>query len=313
MRRHASRPFALTLCFYEPHDPLSGPLDDLHPFEQVPLPDNWHHPPGPDQPRKALLEHLSVLHHPKDGIALRSELAWRLLIQRYWGLCTQVDRALGRVFEQLDASGAADDTLVILTADHGELAGSHQLFGKNLMYEESIGVPLLISRPGQRHARHVHAPVGHVDVVPTVLDELGLAAPDHLQGASLAPWLDGADPPSRPAFVEWTGINYLVHEDLKRDPLPGYLAEVTTREAGLADLADAVRCIVTAEGWKFCLSPAGQHELYDLNDDPGETANLAFRPEHAKRCRALAALIHEWQLATGDAEIGYKEVAHHAG
>ena len=113
--------------------------------------------------------------------------------------------------------------------------------------------------------------------------------------------------------MEWTGINYLVHEDLKRDPLPGYLAEVTTREAGLADLADAVRCIVTAEGWKFCLSPASQHELYDLNHDPGETANLAFRPEHAKRCRALAALIHEWQLATGDAEIGYKEAVRHAG
>ena len=311
IRRHASRPFALTLCFYEPHDPLSGPLDDLHPFDQVPLPDNWHHPPGPDQPRKALLEHLCVLHHPKNGIALRSELAWRLLIQRYWGLCTQVDRALARVFDALDASGAADDTLVILTADHGELAGSHQLFGKNLMFEESIGVPLLISRPGQRHARQVRAPVGHVDVVPTVLDELGIAKPDHLQGTSLAPWLRGANPPAPPAFVEWTGINYLVHEDLKRDPLPGYLAEMTTREAGLADLADTARCIVTAEGWKFCLSAAGQHELYDLNDDPGETANLAFRPEHAERCRALAALIREWQFATGDAEIGYKEVARH--
>ena len=83
----------LTLCFYEPHDPLSGPLDDLHPFDQVPLPpDNWHHPPGPHQPRKALLEHLYALHHPRDGIALRSEL----------------DRALGRVLDQLDASGAAD-------------------------------------------------------------------------------------------------------------------------------------------------------------------------------------------------------------
>ena len=78
-------------------------------------------------------------------------------------------------FDQLDASGAADDTLVILTADHGDLAGSHQLFGMNLMYEESIGVPLLVSRPGQRHDRHVHAPVGHVDIVPPVLDELGVA------------------------------------------------------------------------------------------------------------------------------------------
>ena len=312
IRRHAGRPFALTLCFYEPHDPLSGPLDDLHPFDQVPLPDNWHHPPGPDQPRKALLEHLSVLHHPKDGIALRSELAWRLLIQRYWGLCTQVDRALGRVFDALDASGTADDTLMILTADHGELAGSHQLFGKNLMFEESIGVPLLISRPGQRHARQVRAPVGHVDVVPTVLDELGIAKPGPPAG-HLARTVAATAPIRRRRPRSWNGPASTIWSTrtLKRDPLPGYLAEVTTREAGLADLADTVRCIVTAEGWKFCLSAAGQHELYDLNDDPGETANLAFRPEHAERCRALAALIREWQFATGDAEIGYKEVARH--
>ena len=168
------------------------------------------------------------------------------------GLCAQVDRALGRVFDQLDAAGVTDDTLVIFTADHGELAGSHQLFGKNLMFEESIGVPLLISRPGQRGARHVRAPVSHVDVAPTVLDELGIAAPSHLQGRSLTPWLDGAGPSARPAFVEWTGINYLVHDDLQRDPLPGYLARITTRAAGLADLADRVRCVIAPDGWKFC-------------------------------------------------------------
>lgn len=304
IRRHCRRPFALTLCFYEPHDPLSGPLNDLHPFDHVTLPDNWAHPPAPDQPRKALLEHRCVLQHGKDGIALRSEQAWRLLIQRYWGLCAQVDRALGRVFDQLDAAGVSGDTLVIFTADHGEMAGSHQLFGKNLMFEESIGVPLLISRPGQRAARRVRAPVSHVDVVPTVLEELGAAAPDHLQGASLTPWL-GADPAhaeedARPAFVEWTGVNYLVHDDLQRDPLPGYLARITTRQAGLADLADTVRAVISPDGWKCCLSAAGQHELYDLDADPGETVNLAFRPEHAERRRRLAARIRDWQRATGD-------------
>lgn len=300
IRRHRHRPFALTLCFYEPHDPLSGPLNDLHPFEQMTLPDNWAHPPAPDQPRKALLEHRCVRRHGKDGIALRSEQAWRLLIQRYWGLCAQVDRALGRVFDQLDAAGVSGGTLVVFTADHGEMAGSHQLFGKNLMFEESIGVPLLIGRPGQRGARHVRAPVSHVDIVPTVLEELGVAAPDHLQGASLTPWLDGPEPAARHAFVEWTGVNYLVHEDLRRDPLPGYLAEVTTREAGLADLADTVRAVIAPDGWKFCLSAAGQHELYDLNADPGETVNLAFRPEHAERRRILTARIRDWQRAAGD-------------
>ena len=76
----------------------------------------------------------------------------------------------------------------------------------NVIYIPAGGVPLLGSRPGQRHDRHVHAPVGHVDIVPTVLDELGLSVPDYLQGTSLAPWLDGADPPPWPAFVEWTAV-----------------------------------------------------------------------------------------------------------
>ena len=102
-----------------------------------------------------------------------------------------------------------------LTVDNGDLAGSHQLFGKNTMCEESIDVPLFISLPGQSLGRHVHAPVGHVDIVRTVLEELGIAPPDRLQDRSLAPWLDGADPPLRPGFLEWTGTNYLVHEDLK--------------------------------------------------------------------------------------------------
>ena len=91
---------------------------------------------------------------------------------------------------------------------------------------------------------------------------------------------------------------------MPRCPATSPRSEVTTREAGRADLADAARCIVTPEGWKFCLSPAGQHELYDLNDDPGETANLAFRPEQAGRCRDLTARIRDWQLATGDTGTG---------
>ena len=149
------------------------------------------------------------------------------------------------------------------------------------------------------------APTGHVDIVPTVLEELGVSGPAHLQGRSLTPWLNGCDPPLQPAFVEWNGINYQVHEDLKRDPLPDYLAEVTSREAGLADLADTVRCIVTADGWKFCLSSSSQHELYNLKNDPGETTNLAFRPEHTELCHELTSQIYEWQVATGGTEAGY--------
>ena len=115
------------------------------------------------------------------------------------------------------------------------------------MYEESIGVPLLISRPGQRRDRHVHAPVGHVDIVPTVLDELGVAAPRTCRARrSPRGWTARSAAAARVREVDGHQLPRSRRPEAR--PAAHYLAEVTTREAGLADLADAVRCIVTPEG-----------------------------------------------------------------
>ena len=73
----------------------------------------------------------------------------------------------------------------------------------------------------------------------------GREVPDYVQGRSLSAALPGAQPPVADAAVEWTGINYVAHAALLAEPLPAWLREVTTREEGLADLADSVRCIIT--------------------------------------------------------------------
>ena len=184
IRRYAREPFALQLSFYEPHDPLSGPLDDLYRPEDVVLPASFARPPGADQPRKALLEHLYLLQHGKEGLDLRREHSWRRLVANYWGLCSLVDRSIGRVLDALDECGLPDRTLVVFTSDHGDMMGAHQLLGKNLMFEEALRVPLLVGLPGQRAMRRVPAPVSHVDLLPTILDFLGAPTPRHVQGRS---------------------------------------------------------------------------------------------------------------------------------
>ena len=297
--RHAHHPFALTVSINEPHDPFSGPLNELHSVSDVTLPNNFL-PPKTNQPRKALLEHLHYRNCGKEGVSLDTEEGWRLSIARYWGLCAQADRAIGRILAALDQHGIADDTLVVMTSDHGEMAGSHQLFGKNVMFDESIGVPLIMRLPGQRAGHSVPGPVSHAHVVPTILDVLGLPRPGHLQEPSLLPHLKGEQPGPTAAFAEWTGINYVVAATLESEPLPKWLAGVTDREAGMRDLGDAVRCVVTEDGWKLCWSELRQHELYDLNRDPGELDNLAFLPESVPRFAELAAMIRRWQENTGD-------------
>ena len=160
---------------------------------------------------------------PQDGIALRSELAWRLLIQRYWGLCTQVDRALGRVFDQLDRlrrgrRHAGDPHRRSRRPGRQPPAVRQEPDVRGVDRRAAAYQPAQ-AEPGPARAR-AGGSRGHR---PDRARRAGRRRPEHLQGTSLTPWLDGADPPPRPAFVEWTGINYLVHEDLKRDPLPGYL------------------------------------------------------------------------------------------
>ena len=126
--------------------------------------------------------------------------------------------------------------------------------------------------------------------------------PDHLQGKSLRPLIEDTSGTATAGdvFFEWHGINALVHRDVKRDPLPEYIAEITTRERALAALADPVRSIITPDGWKMNYSTLGEHELYDLNQDPGETKNLAGEQEHWERMNDLGRRIKRWQKRTED-------------
>jgi arylsulfatase A-like enzyme len=212
-------------------------------------------------------------------------------------MCSLVDTHVGRILAALEEADLAGNTAVVFTSDHGDMMGSHGLLGKGYMFEESVRVPLLIRLPGQGGSgRHIRGPVSQLDVVPTLLEALGQPVPAALQGRSLLPAVrDGSDGLGRDVFIEWHGqgigpqpFNLMFPDRPPARPDPSSLE------------SECVRTVVTTDNWKLNVSSLGDHELYDLTDDPYECVNRIGDPEEAQRCSDMLARIRAWQAQSGD-------------
>lgn len=298
---HRDEPFALFVNFFEPHMPFTGPRDGQYDRASIPLPPNFDSVPGPGQPLKARLFHEAYRELGMDGPLLTAD-DWRDLIARYWGLCSQVDTHAGSILETLKTQGLWDDTVIVYTSDHGDMMGSHQLVAKCVMYEEAVSVPLIVKLQGQREGSRVSRPVSQVDLVPTLLDALGAPGCETLPGSSWFPALtsDG-DVPGGDVFVEWQGHNNGFGDRIAEVVLPDSMTRDYSREEAVAATRDPVRTLLTPDGWKFNCSQLGEHELYSLQEDPGETANLAGDPVYRATMQELLSRIRSWQAAVGDA------------
>ncbi len=115
----------------------------------------------------------------------------------YFALATEVDHHFGRLVAFLKDTGQWEDTLIVVTGDHGEMLGDHGLWGKMSYHDASFHVPLMIRDPRLPGAlgRRVDLPTESVDVTPTILDLLGCEVPDTMDGHSLRPFLEGRTPP----------------------------------------------------------------------------------------------------------------------
>ena len=176
----------------------------------------------------------------------------------YYALVSEVDHWIGRLLDTLDRTGLASNTLLVFTADHGELMGEHRTFSKCMFFEGCLRVPLLMRLPDVIPEGIVaDAPASGVDMAPTILDFAGVPPLDQFQGRTL-----------RPAIS----------------------AEPTERAYTVAELGDD-RC-VRSRHWKY-FTVGSDEFLFDLQADPGETVNLASAGESApaalSRLRAIAA------------------------
>jgi arylsulfatase A-like enzyme len=297
---NADQPWCLTVNFLEPHMPFFGPRDDQYDPASLPLPENFDAMLTQDQPLKARAFAQAYIERGHSGLPLRTPEDWRKMTANYWGLCSLVDDAVGRILDALERSGQAENTIIVFTSDHGDMMGSHRLIAKQVQFQEAIRVPMFVRLPGQA-PRRVEGPVSHIDLMPTLLDYMGADVPGHLQGQSLRPEIETGCS-TRPAFVEWQGPDTGILGDgygPKQVP-KGMEGQVTGEQIATA-VEDPIRTIITPDGWKLNLTGSGRdEELYDLNADPGERTNLIDQPDQQGRIDELREQIRHWQAAVDD-------------
>ena len=180
----------------------------------------------------------------------------------YMGLVAELDHHFGRIISHLKSRGQYEDTLIVVTSDHGELLGDHGCWGKMNYLDAAFRVPLMVRVPGARPAR-VDLPTESVDVMPTILDWLGQDCPDTVDGHSLMPLARGEMPEG------WR--DYSVSELDFGDPVKPTAAQqqfgLSSHECGVAILRTARHSLVHFNGG---LPPI----LFD-HDGEGEGRNIA--------------------------------------
>ena len=312
LETYKERPFLLMCNFLEPHPPVNGPFDGLYDPDSMVLPESWYHEPEPTVPLRYRLRRDPAA-FPNHYTELESddERGWKALKARYWGLCTLVDKYVGRILTRLEELGLAEDTIVAYSSDHGDMMGEHRLLNKMTQYDGAARVPLIVRLPGGTPSgkvlepRRIEKPVSLVSAVPTLLDLLGLPVPDHVQGPSLVPLLEGGPGSagatdesdseanaSSEVVIEWNGHN--------GDP-PAIMAAIRSGDPSLDRrllLAD-VRTL-RAGSWKLNVHQSGEHELYDLQADPGEMHNAFYDPANRQVVTSLWERLHAWQRETTD-------------
>ena len=283
------QPFFGFICYGAPHFPMHMPdyYKNLYSPKEIPL------PPGTADPeiQKKVIADLTSKNFPLasgswgEGTehhgSLESEQAVREYMAMYYGMVTNVDHNIGRILNWLDKKGIAEDTMVIVVSDHGDMAGQHGYYcrTKKTAYSAAAQVPLLIRYPKRFPKNKVVSSLvdASVDTMPTILEALGIDIPDAVHGKSYLSLLEGVSETHREALMY--GI-MKQEEGEERFPIP---------ERGIR--TDKFLYVRTEKGPKL---------LIDLEEDPFELVNLADRQEYTEIIAEFDKKIDEHMEKTDD-------------
>ena len=191
-------------------------------------------------------------------------------VRGYYGNVSQMDAYVGRVYDALRDLRLDDNTIVVYTTDHGEMAGAHRTWTKHNMYEQSVGVPLVVSFPGRIGANSARRElVEQVDLFPTLTELAGLGSSRKVQGRSFAPLLNGR----RYAPREFAYSEYY------------FCRTVFTKEDCYVGKPPLL--MVRTDRWKLNYLSWERCELYDTVADPGEFQNRIDDPKTAGTVKEL--------------------------
>lgn len=207
-----------------------------------------------------------------EGIRLRRRV--------YFAMIAEIDTLTGRLLQALDTSGLRDNTWVLFTSDHGEMAGEHRQYIKLTHFEPSSRVPLIVRGPETPAGTSIRTPASLIDLYPTLLDLAGAPLPDGLDGHSLVPELTGGTT-SRPARV------FAEHHS-------------TTCPTGAF--------MLRRDSWKYIAYPGFPSLLFNLDDDPDELRDLsATQPEMVRTLDAELREIVDYETVDTQAKTEDRE------
>lgn len=263
----SDKPFFMYLAFNAPHDPRQSPQEFVEKYDRdrILIPENF----LPEYPYMEAMGAGKSLRDEKLAPWPRSHAAVQLHRQEYYALITHLDEQLGKILAELERTGQAENTFIVMTADHGLACGQHGLLGKQSMFEHSMKAPLLVVGPGIPAGKRIQTPVYVQDFMATALDWAGVAKPEHVEFQSLLPLIRG----EREQQYE---LIYGAYEKKKQR-------------------------MVRRGNYKLIHYPViDKHLLFDVVNDPHELNDLAESAEHAEKLAALKTDLQNLMIAMDD-------------
>lgn len=255
-----STPWFFVASYSRPHFPLTAPGRYIRKYlasslQPSPLPAGYPDELHPHD--RFIVDDFNLLHFSPEE--------HRQALAAYYACVDFVDDCIGRLLDGLRKAGCLDNTYVVYTSDHGDMAGEHGLWWKRTYYEASARIPLLVAGPDVPTGATSNVPVELVDLFPTFCDWAGTPSPPGLDGESLVPLL--SDQPDRR------------HKKIARSVLLGEKETTQFR-------------MVRDQRWKMVDFPNAPFRLFDLSNDPAETSDLAGSPPSEAPIAELEALLN---------------------
>jgi arylsulfatase A-like enzyme len=268
MTQERQGPWLMSVNPFDPHPPFDPPPAYMARMdvESLPLP---LFQPSEMESQLAFSDIDHQTETPQDPEAYDA----RRMIAAYYAQIELIDDQVGRMLDALEETGQRENTIVIFMSDHGEMLGDHGLILKGCrFYEGAVHIPLIISWPGQFQSNvRSEALVELVDIVPTLLESLGMSIPGYVQGKSLWPLLTGQ--PGQGIHRDFARSEYhdALHRHFVRCEYHDALARPHASHANM--IFDGRYKLVAYHGHDV-------GELYDLKQDPNEFRNLWWEPSH---------------------------------
>lgn len=258
-------PWLMSVNIFDPHHPFDPPAEYLRRYPVDSVPDPRYTPGELDtKPIFQRIDHEGAYGGTGLSFARLSERERRQVVAAYYAMIELIDAQIGRLLKALEDTGQTENTIVIFMSDHGEMLGDHGIFCKGpYFYDPLVRVPLILSWPGRfRAGLKSDALVELVDLVPTILEAVGIEIPEGIQGRSFLSICEGSTDPHK--HREDVYCEYYNALPFHTRPRP-YATMLRDRE----------HKIVVYHGQEF-------GELYDLVSDPGEVKNLWDDPQYAE-------------------------------